>query len=64
MSSYDSIDEALNTTSIEVSTTPENGCVKRKDQLKNVSQSVVKSGDIRSRISADFLMKCCIITTI
>ena len=42
MSSYDSIDEALNTTSIEVSTTPENGCVKRKDQLKNVSDDVEK----------------------
>ena len=40
MSSYDSIDEALNTTSIEVSTTPENGCVKRKDQLKNVSDDI------------------------
>ena len=40
MSSYDSIDEALNTTSIEVSTIPENGCVKRKDQLKNVSDDI------------------------
>jgi len=40
MSSYDPIDEALNTTSIEVSTTPENGCVKRKDQLKNVSDDI------------------------
>ena len=38
MSSYDPIDEALNTTSaIEVSTTPENGCVKRKDRLKDVN---------------------------
>ena len=40
MSSYDSIDEALNTTSIEVSTTPENGCVKRKNQLKYVSDDI------------------------
>ena len=39
MSSYDSIDEALNTTSsIEVSNTPENGCVTRKESLKNVSE--------------------------
>ena len=43
MSSYDSIDEALNTTSaIEVSSTPENGCVKRKDQLKDISVDVEK----------------------
>ena len=28
----------------------------QRDQLKNVSQSVVKSGDIRSRISADFFI--------
>ena len=43
MSSYDSIDEALNTTSaIEVSSTPENGCVKRKDQLKDISGDVEK----------------------
>ena len=43
MSSYDSIDEALNTTSaIEVSSTPENGCVKRKDQLKDISGDIEK----------------------
>ena len=43
MSSYDPINEALNTTSaIEVSTTPENGCVKRKDQLKDISGDVEK----------------------
>ena len=43
MSSYDPIDEALNTTSaIEVSNTPENGCVKRKDQLKDISGDVEK----------------------
>ena len=43
MSSYDSIYEALNTTSaIEVSSTPENGCVKRKDQLKDISGDVEK----------------------
>ena len=43
MSSYDPIDEALNTTSsIEVSTTPENGGIKRKDALKNVTDDVDK----------------------
>ena len=41
MSSYDPIDEALNTTSsIEVSNTPEGGCVKRQDALKKVSDDV------------------------
>ena len=38
MSSYDPIDEALNTSSIEVSNTPENGCVTRKESLKNVTE--------------------------
>ena len=42
MSSYDPIDEALNTSSIEVSNTPEGGCVRRKDELKNVSDDVNK----------------------
>ena len=43
MSSYDSIDEALNTTSsIEVSTTPEGGCIKRQDALKNVTDDIDK----------------------
>ena len=43
MSSYEPIDEALNTTSaIEVSTTPENGCITRKDSTKNVSDDVEK----------------------
>ena len=44
MTSYDPIDDALNTSSnaIEVSTTPEGGCVKRKDVLKNVSDDVDK----------------------
>ena len=43
-SSYDPIDDALNTSSnsIEVSTTPEGGCAKRKDQIKNVSDDVEK----------------------
>jgi len=43
-SSYDPIDDALNTSSnsIEVSTTPEGGCTKRKDQIKNVSDDVEK----------------------
>ena len=46
MSSYDSIDEALNTTSsIEVSTTPEGGCIKRKDALKNVTNDVDQDYD-------------------
>tara|TARA_Y100001973_G_scaffold92376_1_gene142104 strand:+ start:1056 stop:1481 length:426 start_codon:yes stop_codon:yes gene_type:complete len=43
MSTYDSIDKALNTTSsIEVSTTPEGGCIKRQDALKNVTNDVDK----------------------
>ncbi len=43
MSSYDPIDEALNTTSaVEVSNVPENGCVKRKDQLKDISGDIEK----------------------
>ena len=43
MSSYDSIDEALNTSSsIEVSNTPENGCVRRKDEIKDVSGEIQK----------------------
>ena len=38
MSTYDSIDEALNTTSsIEVSTTPEGGSIEKQDALKNVT---------------------------
>ena len=43
MDNYDSIDEALNTTNaIEVSTTPEGGCAKRQDQLKNVTNDIEK----------------------
>tara|TARA_B100000424_G_scaffold68831_1_gene51057 strand:- start:373 stop:825 length:453 start_codon:yes stop_codon:yes gene_type:complete len=46
MSSYDPIDEALNTTSaIEVSNIPENDCVKKQDQLKNISDDVKKDYD-------------------
>ena len=46
MSNYDSIDEALNTTSsIEVSDTPEGGCIKRKDALKNVTNDVDQDYD-------------------
>ena len=46
MSSYDPIDEALNIeSSIEVSNTPENGCVKRKDQLKDISDDIEKDYD-------------------
>ena len=41
MSSYDPIDNALNIESnIEVSTTPEGGCIKRQDALKNVTDDV------------------------
>ena len=43
MSSYNFIDDALNTTSaIEVSTTPEGGCLKRQDALTNVTHDVDK----------------------
>ena len=46
MSSYDPIDEALNTTSaIEVSNITENDCVKKQDQLKNISDDVKKDYD-------------------
>ena len=46
MSSYDPIDEALNIESnIEVSNTPENGCVKRQDKLKNISNDIEKDYD-------------------
>ena len=46
MSSYDSIDEALNTTSeIEVSNTPEGGGIRRKDRLKDVTNDVGKDYD-------------------
>ena len=43
MDNYDSIDNALNTTNaIDVSTTPEGGCAKRKDQIKNVTNDIKK----------------------
>ena len=43
MSTYDSIDEALNTTSsIEVSTTPEGGSIEKQDALKNVTDDIDK----------------------
>ena len=43
MDNYDSIDKALNTTNaIDVSTTPEGGCAKRKDQIRNVSDDIDK----------------------
>ena len=46
MSSYDPIDEALNTTSaIEVSNITENDCVKKQDKLKNTSDDVKKDYD-------------------
>tara|TARA_Y100001963_G_scaffold141379_1_gene209518 strand:- start:497 stop:919 length:423 start_codon:yes stop_codon:yes gene_type:complete len=41
MSGYDPIDKALNTSSsIEVSNTPEGGCVRRKDKLRDISKEV------------------------
>ena len=43
MSNYEPIDAALNIESnIEVSTTPEGGCLKRQDALKNVTDDVDK----------------------
>ena len=43
MSSYDPIDEALNTPSaIEVSNTPENGCVTRKNNTKDITGDIDK----------------------
>ena len=43
MTDYDPIDEALNTTSaIEVSDTPEGGCLRRQDKLTNVSKTDVE----------------------
>ena len=46
MSNYDSIDDALNTTSsIEVSNTPEGGGIRRKDDLKNITNDVDKDYD-------------------
>ena len=46
MDNYDSIDEALNTTSsIEVSNTPEGGGIRRKDDLKNITNDVDKDYD-------------------
>ena len=43
---YDSIDEALNTSSsIEVSNTPEGGGIRRKDDLKNITNDVDKDYD-------------------
>ena len=44
-SSYDSIDEALNTNSIEVSNTPEGGCIRRKDRLKDATNDIEKDYD-------------------
>ena len=47
MSSYDPIDEALNTssTTIEVSNTPENGCITRKESTKNITWDIEKDYD-------------------
>ena len=46
MDNYDPIDKALNIESdIEVSNTPEGGCIRRKDELKNVSDDIDKDYD-------------------
>ena len=46
MSSYDPIDKALNIeTDIEISNVPENGCVTRKDNIKNITDDVDKDYD-------------------
>ena len=37
MKNFDAIDDTFDTVTPEVTDTPENGCVKRKDQLANVS---------------------------
>jgi len=43
MSTYESINDALNTSSdIELSNTPEGGRVRRKDELKNVTNDIQK----------------------
>ena len=43
MTDYDPIDDALNTTSaIEVSITPEGGCLRRQDKLTNVTKTDVE----------------------
>ena len=43
MSTYDSIDEALNTTSsIEVSTTSKGGSIEKQDAIKNVTDDIDK----------------------
>ena len=46
MSSYDPIDKALNIeTDIEISNVPENGCVTRKDSIKNITDDIDKDYD-------------------
>ena len=46
MSSYDPIDKALNIeTDIELSNVPENGCVTRKDSIKNITDDIDKDYD-------------------
>ena len=54
MSNYEPIDAALNIESnIEVSTTPEGGCLKRQDALKNVTNDVDKDYEYtRSNLSS------------
>ena len=37
MKNFDAIDDTFDTANSEVTTTPENGCTKRKDQLTNVT---------------------------
>jgi len=46
MSNYDPIDKALNIESdIEISNVPENGCITRKDSIKNIADDIDKDYD-------------------
>ena len=46
MSNYDPIDKALNIESdIEISNVPENGCITRKDSIKNITDDIDKDYD-------------------
>ena len=45
MENFNSIDKALNTSEVEVSDNSEGGCVRRKDQIKDVTNDVEKDYD-------------------
>tara|TARA_B100000287_G_scaffold399894_1_gene418624 strand:- start:562 stop:996 length:435 start_codon:yes stop_codon:yes gene_type:complete len=45
MDNFNSIDKALNTTEVEVNDSPEGGCIRRKDTLKDVSNDIEKDYD-------------------